>query len=705
MSNDQAKPVHSRWQGAGIYCLALCVRLFYLVSYLNSPLAGHYRTDHQFYRDWGLDLARGTGNTAEAFTQGPLYAWILGFWYWLFDTPETLIFILQAFVGSGTCLLIYASAQRLFTQRVAIIAGILTAGFGPLVFYDVMLMKTFLSPFFTALILYACLRYREQQHLRWLCLAGLSIGLAVLVRENHILLLIPVILFLWQSSELHPLTNRVRLKATLVLLCSSAVVLVPVAIRNTLVTGEFVAVTTGGGEVFYMAQGPEANGYYSPPPFVRTHPLFEHEDFRLEARERTGQPALSPAECSRYWFWQGMKSTAAAPLRTLKLTATKLQILLNDYEVPDSAYFQTTREFIAPLAYLPAFGLFSGLGCLGLLVSCKERKQLLLPGGLLLAHIISILLIYNFGRFRAGLLPLWLLFAAVGIDWLWTAWTRPAVNRWPRLAAVPFVILITLFSMLPHPGRIQAGYPEDEAAYRQFLQSRAQLLQQLNRMRKQVDPETPEGAVQLASILMQLERFHEARDLLLPLADQYPDNLQVQRFLGSLLTQTREWPAAIKHLEQAHKLAPDDAEICNNLGSACEKAAEVSRQKNRAELYAAAARYWEKALSLDSRNALARYNLARNKIRLHQYSAALADLNQLLKDHPEFELAERGLEPLVMSPDSTLSAEEFQTAAQNLKQLARFYEQTGRRPFQKHALQLAEIATRRSESQKKAAQK
>ncbi|WP_417386410.1 glycosyltransferase family 39 protein [Gimesia sp.] len=698
-SSETSKPVTGRWQGAGIFCLALGVRLFYLVSYLNSPLAGHYRTDHQFYRDWGLDLAQGTGNATAAFTQGPLYAYFLGFWYWLFDSPETLILTLQAFAGSGTCLLIYASAQRLFTQRVALIAGVLTAGFGPLVFYDIMLMKTFFSPFFTALILYSSLRFREQYHLRWLWLAGISIGLAVLVRENHILLMIPVLLFLWQNPDAERASKKICYQSVLVLISACVILLAPVTIRNALVTGEFVAVTTGGGEVFYMAQGPDANGYYSPPPFIRTHPMFEHEDFRLEARQRTGQPALSPAECSRYWFWQGMKSAAADPLRSGKLTLTKLQILLNDYEVPDSAYFQTTREWIAPLPYLPTFGLFSGLGCLGLIVSFSRRKQLLLPLGLLLVHIISILLIYNFGRFRAGMLPLWMLFSAVGIDWLWTAWTRPAVNRWPRLAAVPFVILMTLFCMLPQTGRIQAGYPEDEAAYDQFLQSRQQILQQVNRLKKQMGSNDTGSAIPLASALMQLERFKEARDLLLPLADKDPDNLQVQKFLGSILTQTREWQAAIAHLEQAHKLDPQDAEICNNLGSAYEKAAETSQPENSAELFNKAARYWQKALSLDPQSAFARYNLARNKIRLNQDSQALADLNLLLEEHPGFELAEQGLEPLVISPDSKLSAEEFQAAARSLEQLARFYEQTGRKPFQKHALQLAEIATRRSKEQ------
>ncbi|MCA9004766.1 MAG: hypothetical protein KDA70_05785, partial [Planctomycetaceae bacterium] len=109
---------------------------------------------------------------------------------------------------------------------------------------------------------------------------------------------------------------------------------------------------------------------------------------------------------------------------------------------------------------------------------------------------------------------------------------------------------------------------------------------------------------------------------------------------------------------------------------------------------------WQEALTLDPQSAFTRYNLARNKIRLNQDSEALADLNLLLKEHPEFELAEQGLESLVISPDSKLSADEFQAAAHSLEQLARFYEQTGRKPFQKHALQLAEIATRRSEEQK-----
>lgn len=682
-------------QGLFIYFLALGVRVLYLTAYLGSALAGHYRTDHQFYRDWGYAIARGHWES-DVYTQSPMYAWMLGGWYALTGGHEAGLLLIQTLIGSGTCWLIYATAHELFDRRVALIAGMCAALYGPFVFFDVMIMKTFLSPFLTMLVLYACLHYQLKQRTVWIWLAGLSIGLSTLIRENHLLLLIPVILFLWFPVDHGLSTLKTRMKGLGLLGLGCLIVIAPVTIRNYFVAGQFVMVTTGGGEVFYMAHGPDANGYYSPPGFVRTHPIYEHADFRSEAKRRTGQPDLSAAGSSRYWFWQGIKEIFANPWRSLKLTATKFQILLNDYEVPDSAYYLTTREFVFPLAYLPGFGLFSGLGILGLVVSCNRGRTMILPIGLLLAHLISVLLIYNFARFRLGMLPLWLMFSAAGIDWLWRVWTTPQSRRWPRLLAVPTVILVTLFSLLPHSGRIIAGYPDDEEAYRQFILSRQQVQQDVNRLRSRVGPDDIAGSLQLASGLMQLERYAEARDLLQPLVKKHPQNLQLHRFLGAIYTQTREWKSALVQLKQAHQLAPGNAEICVNLGGVCEKLAEQSDSNRAAELYQQATDYWKQALALDPQNPVARFNLARDHIRNHQFSAALVELEQLLSEHPDYERAETELETLVQSSASDLNPAQYRTIALLSETLSEYYAQSGRTRFQMHATQLALDAARLS---------
>jgi hypothetical protein len=184
-----------------------------------------------------------------------------------------------------------------------------------------------------------------------------------------------------------------------------------------MVAGEWVVVTAGGGEAFYIAQGPQARGFYNPPDFVLAATGREHEDFRDEARRRTGQE-LSRSQSSRYWFSEGLREMAADPLRTLQLTLAKAAVLLNDYDVPDSHSLAAAREFVPALWVLPSFGWVGGLGLVGMALCLRSWRRYLLPLGFVAAHVLPILVFYNFGRFRIGLMPVWMLFAAYACVWI-----------------------------------------------------------------------------------------------------------------------------------------------------------------------------------------------------------------------------------------------------------------------------------------------
>ena len=66
-------------------------------------------------------------------------------------------------------------------------------------------------------------------------------------------------------------------------------VVAPVTLRNTVVGGDFVLITSQAGQNFFIGNYRGAMGLYRAPPFVRAHPFFEEEDFRAEARRRTGR--------------------------------------------------------------------------------------------------------------------------------------------------------------------------------------------------------------------------------------------------------------------------------------------------------------------------------------------------------------------------------------------------------------------------------
>ena len=279
-----------------------------------------------------------------------------------------------------------------------------------------MLMKTFLSPLLTMVCLYGGLRYQDGFRVRWLVVSGASIGMACLSRENHILLLLPLLIWVGTVRGSTQLPRWRRALHMVCLLAASGLMILPATLRNWAVSGDRVLVTSGGGESFYTGNGPYATGAYNRPPFVVPQAGREHEDFRSEARRRTGQE-FSRSASSRFWFRAGLQEIASRPGRWLRLMSVKLHYLFHDLELPDNQSYSLTREYLPLLYVLPSFGWVVGLGLVGAVLCLSELRRYQLPLGLALAHMLGVLLIFVSGRYRLGMVPLWILLAAFAVTW------------------------------------------------------------------------------------------------------------------------------------------------------------------------------------------------------------------------------------------------------------------------------------------------
>lgn len=448
-----------------IMTIAVLVRLVYAVQFLRSPLAGHTRADQRYYLEWARTIAAGDWLGTGVFEQGPLYPYLLGTFFSLVSTSLVLLLIIQSLFGVLGCWLIFRCAEKLFDRPTAIVAGLLQATYGPGVYYESLVMKSFLSPLLTTVALYGLLRFTNHYRKAWLYVSGTSVGLACLVRENHLLLLIPIAVWLYfQRRESEAAGSAIaprllqRIAPILHLSLAATLVLLPSAIRNFAVSGEVVAVTSGGGEVFYIAHGPYASGFYSAPPFVTANPFLEHEDFRQEASRRKDD-GLTRSESSRYWFNQGLKSIVANPTRTLRLTIEKALILFNDFEVPDGENYVVARRFIGLLNALPTFGWIGGLALIGTVVTVFRTGRGRIVVGLAAMHAVSVLLLYNFARFRLGMMPMCMLLAAVGVVWLVTTLRQSSLRRRSvAIIAAGVAIIVTVGMFRPPLGGLPPGH-------------------------------------------------------------------------------------------------------------------------------------------------------------------------------------------------------------------------------------------------------
>ena len=54
----------------------------------------------------------------------------------------------------------------------------------------------------------------------------------------------------------------------------------------------------------------------------------------------------------------------------------------------------------------------------GVVLCLRDWRKYWLPVAFLAAYALPVLLLYNFGRFRIGLMPVWIVLAAHGLDWI-----------------------------------------------------------------------------------------------------------------------------------------------------------------------------------------------------------------------------------------------------------------------------------------------
>ncbi|MBS1838968.1 MAG: hypothetical protein JST64_14840, partial [Actinobacteria bacterium] len=121
-------------------------------------------------------------------------------------------------------------------------------------------------------------------------LAGASLGAAVLVRPQ-VLLVAAAVVLAWILCRLGA---RDVLRRTAVLAVGVVVVVAPWTVRNAVVLGSFVPVSTNDGDNLCVGYNPEATGYFTMPPSCDTGELYtEGRGAELRRQSETRRRALS----------------------------------------------------------------------------------------------------------------------------------------------------------------------------------------------------------------------------------------------------------------------------------------------------------------------------------------------------------------------------------------------------------------------------
>jgi 4-amino-4-deoxy-L-arabinose transferase-like glycosyltransferase len=414
-----------------IFVLAFALRILHIAAiYKNSPFFTVLPGDLGAYDRWAREIIEHGWLGKDIFYQDPLYPYFLAFLYKVVGRDFLWIYVVQAFLGAITSLLLVVLGNRIFSRPAGIFAGLLYALYGPAIYFDGLLLKVTLSAFLFTLAIYLFLHEELENVGPSQFFSGFFLGLACLTRANFILTL-PVILVTLLVNR----NNRINKKIVMLILFLVGVVsaLAPVIARNYMVGNDLVLTTAQAGQNFYIGHNPDANGTYIKLNFVRPDPLHEQEDFKIEAEKRIGRK-LSPSEVSRYWLQQGIEFIQNNPLEDFKLTGKKLLLFLNNYEIPDNHNFYFHQRYSKVLQILPiSFGLLAPFFLLGFLGMLFERRAATSSLFFIqVVYIVSVIIFYVFSRYRMVALPIFCLSAGYGLSMLQDQFRRA---QWQKLAA------------------------------------------------------------------------------------------------------------------------------------------------------------------------------------------------------------------------------------------------------------------------------
>lgn len=575
------------WFALAVFGVALLVRLVHVWQLRRSPFFSLLMGDSRGYDEWAQRIAGGEWLGHEVFYQAPLYPYLLGVIYAVAGRHLLLVRIVQALIGSGSCALLALAAARLFSRRAGVVAGLMLALYAPAIFFDGLLQKSVLDVFFVCLALWLISRSagtaeiaktaetraeknisqrspRSSRFLLYVAL-GLAMGGLALTRENALVFI--VVILGWIVLNVEGRTSNVeRLKRCAVFLLGIAIILVPVAARNSYVGGGFYVTTSQFGPNLYIGNNPAADGTYQSLRFGRGAPEYERQD-ATELAERALRKRLTPSEVSGYWTGKALDFATSSPGAWLSLMARKVALLWNATEMVDTESQEAYAEWSLPLrlgGLVGHFGILVPLALFGVFVTWPLRSRIWILYAMTLAYAASVVVFYVFARYRYPLVPLLTLFAAAGV-----AGAREFISRGRPAWAVAAVAAMAVFCNWPmlSPAMMRAV---TETNVGTALQSEGRLDEALDHYHRAIAfaPEFPPAYNNLATTLRAKGQIPEAIAAYQQALRVRPDFPDAQYNLANALLQAGKPAEAIDHFRIALQTIPASVDVHNNLGIA-----------------------------------------------------------------------------------------------------------------------------------------
>jgi tetratricopeptide (TPR) repeat protein len=548
----------------GVGAFALCFRSLYLWQIQGSPFLGLRIGDGEAYHRWAQRIAGGDWLGQGVFYQAPLYPYFLAVVYRVLGDSVATVRVIQALLGACSCILLSVAGIQLFGRRGAI-AGILLAIYPPAVFLDGLIEKSVLATFLTAALLALLSAPAERMTLRRWLGAGVTLGLLSLTRENALLLIVPILL--WIGIGPFPGPRRARFAPSILLVAGCMLMLLPVGLRNLAVGGEFHLATSQFGPNFYIGNHAGATGTYESLETGHGNVAVEREDATRLAEQSAGH-RLSPGEVSDYWTSRSLQYIQSQPASWLKLMVRKLALTFNAAELSDTENQDVYAEKAWLLkSLLPFdFGLLFAMAALGVALTAASWRRMWFLYAIGATYALSVALFYVFARYRFPIALVLMLLATGGIL---EAFDRVRRRRYRSLAAPAAVAALAIVAShlpLEDNRRFRATHYLSIAVELSKDPMQAEMATEFYRRALDAAPEYPSAQLGLGVLLERSGRHEEAIAYYRRALAAWPDYVEARYDLGVALATAGRLPEAAQEFAEALRLRPDNADAHIELG-------------------------------------------------------------------------------------------------------------------------------------------
>jgi tetratricopeptide (TPR) repeat protein len=557
--DTRARPRERLWTLLlGVGAFALCFRFLYLWQIHGSSFLELRIGDGEEYHRWARSIAGGDWLGHGVFYQAPLYPYFLALVYRVLNDSVATVRVIQALLGTGSCVLLSVAGIQLFGRRGAI-AGILLAIYPPAVFQDGLIEKSSLTTFLTTALLALLSTPAERMTVRRWLGAGIALGLLSLTRENALLLIFPILL--WIAVGPFPGPWRARFVPAVQLVAGCALILLPVGLRNLAVGGEFHLTTAQFGPNFYIGNHAGATGTYQSLVAGHGNVAVEREDATRLAEQALGR-RLSPGEVSDFWTNRVFQYIRSQPVSWLKLMARKLALTVNAAELTDTE----SQDVYAAEAWLLKsllpydFGLLFGMAALGAALTAAAWRRMWFLYAIGTTYTVSVAFFYVFARYRFPIALVLMLPATGGII---EVLDRVRLGRWRSLAlpaAVAGLAMVAAYLPMEDTRRFRATHYLSIAIELSKDPTQVEAATAFYQRALDAAPGLPSAQLGLGVLLAQSGREEEAIAHYRKALAEWPDYAEARYDLAEALAVAGQLPEAAQEFAMALRLSPDNAD-------------------------------------------------------------------------------------------------------------------------------------------------